>query len=323
MNKLFRLLTVTALASLMLVGCAGKSAETVKQSGAETPKTIEKKEYTYKDVAGRETVFKEAPKKVAISYLPHWETLVMLDVMPIATVSAKHYAATWDPFKGRDFSSIADLGTNSTTINLELLAQLEPDVILHQVSDPTKLNIENLEKIAPVVVFGEQVKMDWRFALRELGAAVGKSQKAEEVITDINKKLADSKVKLQKDYKDKTVMLMSLMGKDRYFIAYRPDLFDKEKGLGLNSPQGYPTSESYTQISMESIVKMNPDYIFVSSFDGDEALFEELSNNSVWKSLNAVKAGHVYTLDGAGHAASVMSTVHTVDFMIDKLLSNK
>jgi iron complex transport system substrate-binding protein len=170
-------------------------------------------------------------------------------------------------------------------------------------------------------VFGQEVKMDWRYALREIGKVVNKDAKAEEVIAEVDAKLADAKTKLQDKYNGQTVMLMSMMGEDQYYCAYRPDLYDAEKGLGLVTPEGFTTSETYEQISMEALVEMNPDYLFVNVFDGDEALFEELSNNSVWNSLTAVKNGHVYTLDGSGHAASAMSTVYTVDFIIKTLLS--
>ncbi len=112
------------------------------------------------------------------------------------------------------------------------------------------------------------------------------------------------------------------MGKDKYYVAYRPDLYDKEKGLGLNVPEGFTQSETYEQISMEALVKMNPDYIFVNVFDGDEPLLEELENNSVWKSLKAVKNEHIYQIDGSGHAASPLATLYTVNFITDKLTAD-
>jgi len=274
---------------------------------------------TYVDMAEREIYFESQPQRIAISYLPHWETLIMLDTTPIATNNAKHYAETWDAFQGYEgLSSVVDLG--ATEVNLELLTSLEPDLILEQTYDISSYDIENLEKIAPVAVFGSQVKMDWRFSLREIGKCIGKAERAEEVIEEINGKLASYQDELKEANFNDTVMLMSMMGEDRYFIAYRPDLYDEESGLGLIEPDTFTTSENYEQISMESIVEMNPDYLFVNVFDGDEALFEALNENPVWQSLTAYKNGHIYRIDGSGHAASVISTVYTVDFITGKLL---
>lgn len=343
MKKRLSLLIMSAMLAVTIPGCG--SSQEVQEASANSASAVStaagtsqssvtsaaeasndnageiKFPYKYVDAANREITIEKQPVKVAISYLPHWETLMMLDVMPIATTQAKHYAQTWDPFKDMDLSSVVDLG--NTEVNLELLADLEPDIILEQSYDVNKIDVGNLEKIAPVVVFGEKVKMDWRYSIREIAKVIGKTRRAEKVIAEIDKKLADARVKLQEGYKDKKVMLISLMGKDRYFCAYRPDLYDKEKGLGLNVPEGFPAEETYIQVSMEAIVDMNPDYIFINVFDGSEALLEELSQNSVWKSLKAAKAGHVYSLDGSGHACSVTSTVHTVDFIVETLLADK
>jgi iron complex transport system substrate-binding protein len=111
-----------------------------------------------------------------------------------------------------------------------------------------------------------------------------------------------------------------MMGEDKYYCTYRPDLYDDSMGLGLNLPEGYTTALTYEQISMEAIVEMNPDYIFMNVFDGDEALFEALQENTVWKSLKAVRNGHVYRLDGGGHACSPLATVYTVNFITDAML---
>jgi iron complex transport system substrate-binding protein len=344
MKNIAKIVTVSFVVAVMLAGCSNAD-EGNKESGKETEQTTAAKEtkpaeqkesaesvtaetgkkqaeitypYTYIDAADREVVLDKEPEKVSISYLPHWETLMMLGVMPVAATSAEHYASTWDAFKDIDLSSVKDLGT--TEVNLELLAEIEPDIIFEQAQNVEDVNVENLEKIAPVVVFGPQVKMDWRYSLREIAKVVNKESKAEEVIAEVEGKLADARTKLQEKYAGQTTMLMTIMGEDKYYCAYRADLYDDKTGLGLVTPEGFTTSENYEQVSMEALVAMNPDYLFVNVFDGDEAIFEELSNNSVWNSLSAVKNGHVYRLDGTGHAASAMSTVYTVDFMIETLL---
>ncbi len=354
MKKIFQIVAVMAITAIIFTGCS-KTNNSTQTSGnteavnteettpteevtgqaeeagtdnasegtstntAPTPLQVEETvyPYTYTDSEGREITIEKQPTKVAISYLPHWESLILLGVTPVGTTSAAHYAETWDALKGYDLSSVVDLG--DADINLELLASLEPDIILQQGYE--KEAVDNLEKIAPVVVFGPQVKMDWRYSLREIGKVVGKAQKAEEVIAEVDAKLADARVKLQEKYDGKTVMLMSIMSADSFYCAYRPDLYDSKTGLGLQVPEGFPDSEQYEQVSLEALAEMNPDYLFVNVFDGDEAYLEELNNNnSIWKSLKASKEGHVYRLDGSGHAASAISTVYTVDTIIDTLL---
>lgn len=330
MKKNLSIVAVTALSMLLLSGCQSNrenttaditespditesAAESVAESGITYP-------YEYTDAAGRTIVIDNEPLAVVTNYLPLWETLILLGVKPIAVSGADNYIKTWDAFEGYDVSGVKDLGASE--LNLELLAQLKPDMILNQSYDMKNLEIGNLEKIGPVAVFGNDTKMDWRLSLREVAKIVNKQDKAEEVIKDMDKKLEADREKLAEKYKDQTVVQFSLMGKDKYYVAYRPDLYDKEKGLGLNVPEGFTQSETYEQISMEALVKMNPDYIFVNVFDGDEPLLEELENNSVWKSLKAVKNEHIYQIDGSGHAASPLATLYTVNFITDKLTAD-
>lgn len=330
MKKILSIVAVTALSMLLLSGCQSNrenttadrtdspditisAAESVAESGITYP-------YEYTDAAGRTIVIDNEPLAVVTNYLPLWETLILLGVKPIAVSGADNYIKTWDAFEGYDVSGVKDLGASE--LKLELLAQLKPDMILNQSYDMKNLEIGNLEKIGPVAVFGNDTKMDWRLSLREVAKIVNKQDKAEEVIKDMDEKLEADREKLAEKYKDQTVVQFSLMGKDKYYVAYRPDLYDKEKGLGLNVPEGFTQSETYEQISMEALVKMNPDYIFVNVFDGDEPLLEELENNSVWKSLKAVKNEQIYQIDGSGHAASPLATLYTVNFITDKLTAD-
>lgn len=326
MKKILSIVTVTALSLSLLSGCQSNSQKTTADAKVSTDMTesaVSVTEsgivypYEYTDAAERTIVIEKEPQSIVTNYLPLWETLILLGVKPVAVSGADNYIKTWDAFQGYDVSGVKDLGTSE--LNLELLAQLKPDLILNQSYDMKNLEIGNLEKIGPVAVFGNDTKMDWRLSLREVAKIVNKQDKAEEVIKDLDEKLEADREKLAEKYKDQTVVQFSLMGKDKYYVAYRPDLYDKEKGLGLNVPEGFTQSETYEQISMEALVKMNPDYIFVNVFDGDEPLLEELENNSVWRSLKAVKNEHIYQIDGSGHAASPLATLYTVNFITDKL----
>lgn len=349
MRKSLLMIAVGILSISILTGCANNSAKEstsekvvdtteasesvsnetkVSEEEADSTAESEKEDalaisypYTYMDEAGREVTIEQEPKAIVVDYLPLWESLILLGVEPLAVSGADNYIATWDAFEGYDVSGVKDLGAKE--VNLELLAELQPDIILSQSYDISNVAVENLEKVAPVAVFGPKAKMDWRLNLREVAKVVNKQAKAEEVIAEIDEKLASEREKLAAKYEGQTVVQFSLMGEDKYFVAYRPDLYDKETGLGLNVPEGFTTSENYEQISMEAIVQMNPDYIFVNVFDGDEALLEALEENSVWKSLKAVQNGHVYRLDGGGHAPSGLATLYTVNFITEALTTEK
>lgn len=270
---------------------------------------------TYTDALGTVITIEKKPERIAVSYLPYWEYLVALDYAPAAATMAERYKKTWDPFQKYNPGDVADLGDKE--ISLEKLAEVAPDLILIASKDD---GLENLQQIAPVVVLDPKVRLDWRFGLREVGKLIDKEEAAEQKIAEIEGTIKTAREKLQTQYKDETVIVMSLMGKDAYYCNRRPDFYSPETGLGLNVPEGFPTENKYVQVSMEALAKMNPDHIFVAVFDGDEGVYQELTQNPVWKTLNAVKNNDVHVLDGAAHASSVLATEYAVNAIVDELL---
>ena len=271
---------------------------------------------TYVDIAGREVTIEKEPQKIAVTYLPYWEYLLSLGVSPVAASNAEHYSSTWDPFLDKDYGADKVIDIGAQEVNFEMLLEIAPDLIII----PTPDGLEEFEKIAPTIVMDGKFGLDWRLGLRELAKVVGKEEAAEEKITETEEKLAEYKVKLDEKYQNETVSIVCLMGENRYYCAKRPVFYDKETGLGLNAPEGYPDVNNYEQVTLEAIAGMNPDYIFLVSFDGSEALVESLKSNTVWASLNAVKKNQVYLLDGSAHSTSSMSTEYTADKIVEYLI---
>lgn len=270
---------------------------------------------TYVDAAEREVVLETVPTRISVSYLPYWEYLVTLGITPVAAGQAQHYIDTWAPFEGYDFSEIVDLG--DTDVNLEVLAQVAPDLEIEPAYDEA---VENMAKIAPTIVMDPRARMDWRFGLEEFGKVVGKSELAAQKIEEIDAQIDASREAIAEAIDpEATVVVMSMMGKDRFFSARKPVLFDNEEGLGLTAPEGYPEENNYEQISLEGLLEMDPDYLFVAVFRGDEAIYEETAMDPIWQSLSAVENGHVYQLEGYAHANSIMSMVYTMEEMTEIL----
>jgi len=331
MKKLTGLFASLVLIASLITGCAQNSGSTSQissagsdivpaQSGdASTSSEEDTSEWprTYVDKLGREVTIEKQPERIAVTYLPYWEYLIALELPPVAAVSAENYNNTWEPFLTTDYGTdkVIDLGNK---VNKEKLLEVQPDLIL-AASDE---GIEELEKIAPVIVLDGQVKMDWKYGIREIAKVVGKEDTAEARIEATEERLAEYREKLQAQYQDETVMLISVMGKDSYHSARRPAFYDREIGLGLNAPEGYPETNQYEQVTLEGIAQMNPDYIFLAVFDGDEAIVEELESNSVWQSLTAVKNNHVIKLDGAAHSPSILATEYTVEQVVNSLLQD-
>ncbi|WP_028974921.1 ABC transporter substrate-binding protein [Spirochaeta cellobiosiphila] len=286
-------------------------------AGGQKDKSPSSNSYHYVDAVGREVELNNKPTDIVVTYLPLWEALTMLEVKPVGASNANWYIETWPPFKTHDMEGIVDVGDRE--VNLESVVELRPDLIMDQVYDISDVDVTNLSKIAPVVVFGPETRFDWRLSLREVAQAIGEPEKAEEAIAVVDSTLSEARSSFINKYEDKTVMLISMMGLDRLFYTYRSDIYDETTGLGLLTPEGFTISKDYESLPLEKLAQMNPDFLFVNVFAGNESVFEELRSNPVWQNLTAAKENHVFVIKGPGHSISPLSTEYTVNFIIDKL----
>ncbi|MDR1014224.1 MAG: ABC transporter substrate-binding protein [Coriobacteriales bacterium] len=323
-RRFISLLLITLLIGGGIAGIAGcgnpATDEPQNQPPASTSSTTTTEDSawprTYTDAAGRTVTLEKFPEKIVVDYLPYWEYLMALGIMPAGASSAEHYRQTWDAFEDYEVSGVEDMG--DPTLNLEKLTALAPDLIFIATPD----GVENLEKIAPVIVMDGQLGQDSRYALREFGKILGLEDEAEERITQFDAQLASDREQLSATLEGKTVVMLSVMGKDRYFSARRGEFYDPALGLGFTAPTGYPEfGAGYQQVPLETLAEMNPDILFLAVFNGDEAIAEELQSSPVWQTIQAVKDGMVFTIDGAAHSTSIVSTEYTADKMVDFLLA--
>lgn len=310
--------TATATESTEVESQTEATTDTESESdNSETETEVGSTAYEYTDASGRTLSFEEAPENVVVDYLPLWESALMLGVTPVGAGGADNYLGFWKPFDGLDLSGTVDIGQKET--NLEVVTTLSPDVILTQTNDLENPEVDGYDAIAPTAVFGNETKTNWRLSLREVGALLDLEEKAEEVIGEVDAILTEARANFDNQYQDETIIMTSLMSGDKLYTVYRDDLYDKETGLGLNTPEGFTTETKYTELPLENLVGMNPDQIFINVFPENTAHYEELQQNPLWQSLDAVQNDNVYVIDGPGHSISPMSTVYTINFIIDKL----
>lgn len=326
MKKLTRLIVSLALLTAVMAGCAGAPADSRVTTA---PEAAEKAAWprTVKDALGKQITLEKKPERVAILDFGFMESMFALELPPFASTYAERSLkgfGTLQPYAGN--AQIEELGEVKAP-NLEKLVELNPDLILYT-AEPEHLDMKLYERssqIAPVVTFNSS---DWKEQLRDFAECLGEEQRAEAYIASIEALLAESRSKLSA-YSNKTVALLfeSSGNKGSFVItgsAENPVWFDKENGLGLTPPDGYPRKGE--AISLEGLATMNPDYIFLFGSLGSEAngykqryLSEETQTSSVWQSLTAVKNGHVYQLDAAVRAAGPLSIKLGIETIVENM----
>ncbi|MDF2649693.1 MAG: hypothetical protein K0Q73_5498 [Paenibacillus sp.] len=281
--------TIMTVGTIFLTGC---NSSQELESNASIDKVTSKR--IIKHFNG-ETQIEGEPKKIAVLDYRLADSLWALGIKPFAMTSYMGETnleyMNGDPLKG-----VKNLGDEP---NLEVILEAQPDLIIGR-EIHAKI-YDNLTKIAPTIILPNHD--EWRFAFRELGQVLGKEKKADEWLTGYDKKVEEAKKKLAtKVGKDETVLYMRAMPKE--LRIHGPNqLFGAtlSQDLGLKPIPQVESIKKFETISMEKLLEINPDYLFIQVGGpvkgGDkeaEKKYEELIQSSLWKNLKAVKNNRVY-----------------------------
>lgn len=253
------------------------------------------------------------PQRVVVLYL--MGDLLALGVNPVGISSVEEGAAFASELDG-----VTSLGAFKP--DPEAVTALNPDLII-----VTNEEIyEGLKKIAPTVYIPYDLPVEERMKL--LGEILGKEGQAQEMLDNFRKKVEQSKEKLkQAGILDKTATIMESnkgsmavmtgLGYGRgsqiiyqYLGMKAPEVLQRE----IENARNDATSKD---VSYEVLHEFVGDYIFRSSFEG----MIDLSNNTIWNNLPAVKEGRLIDMSfGLFFYNDIYSLDKQLDFIVDSLL---
>ncbi len=304
--SLLLLPTVFLLSSVILYG--GGTEKTEK----ETTETI-----VVEDDIGRTVRVPENPQHVICSGAGCLRLLVYLE-------AADRIVAVDDMEKGRpmfearpyalanpQFKSYTLFGEFRGHDNPELIAGLDPqpEIIFKTFGQMGSNPDEIQDKTGiPVVVleYGDlfAYKKDLYGSLRLMGRIMGKSERAEEVVSffehtidDLDRRTAVVPEKSKKSCFVGGIAFKGPHGLQSTEPAYPPFLFTNAKNVAYDPTR--PLGElTHADVSKEKIVEWDPEYLFVDlttiqSGEGAGALYE-LRNDRTYETLSAAVKGNVY-----------------------------
>ncbi|OWR30411.1 ferrichrome ABC transporter substrate-binding protein [Saccharibacillus sp. O23] len=185
-----------------------------------------------------------------------------------------------------------------------MLAQ-QPDLIMLD-GGMDQAAYETYSKIAPTYRLPQSVLEDPRKVLLAVADALGIPDKGQEVLANYDRTIAEDKAKLEKAVGGETVAVLRLNGGDKTMALfgeknnYTGMIYSQ---LGLTPHPLVSGMNDYQEIiSEEGLADLDADHIFIFPARGDwdsaenkEA--EKLLDRPIWKSLKAVKSGHVYVVE--------------------------
>lgn len=323
MKKL--VMCICIMATLVLLASCGKPTEGT-QSSTTTPvsstdsASTATRTITYLDKSY--TIPAKAERIVITGSLEAMEDSILLDIHPVGAISV---SGKFPPL----FASITDQAESigeKIDPNFEKILSLKPDVILGTTKfDPAVL--EKLQQIAPTIPYSH-VATNWEANLTLLGEISGKQKQAAQEITAYKANLAKAKVSLQRTLKDKQVLLVRM--REGSVCLYGPDLYFNPvlySDLGLAIPAEVAAAKSQEAISIEQFAQMNPDVLFIQ-FSEDEnpdatGALEDLQNNPIFQSIQAVKDGNVFVnvVDPLAQGGTAYSKIQFLQAFVDTLQS--
>lgn len=254
------------------------------------------------------------PQRVVILSNEGTEALLSLGVTPVGAVNSWNGDPWWDHIENQ-MGEAQPVGKESA-VNLELVAALQPDLILG-----VKMRQEEvypqLSAIAPTVM-AERLRGDWKENFRVYAEALGKSDEGEEIIAGYESKVDALSEKLGDKLKEKISMIRFMPGRIR---IYQLDSFSGVilKDLGFDRPDNQNVDDFAQEVGKESIPEMDADRIFYFTYETGNgegnAVRDEVLNDPLWQSLGAVKEGRAHEVSDAiwNTAGGIMAAEQMLD----------
>ncbi|MNO89708.1 Iron(3+)-hydroxamate-binding protein YxeB precursor [compost metagenome] len=297
MKKFLSLFCAVFMSTAILAGCSSSKNAEKEENAARTVSTVR-----------GDVEVPANPKRVIATY--GMGDVLALGVKPVATYDAKGSAYE---------KEVADLPVWEK-FEPEEIMQYDPDLII--VINEEK--IDEFSKIAPTVYIPfTTLSMEERITF--LGEVLNKKEEASKVLSEFKEKVASAKNKLDaKGIMDKKFSIFESNQKGGVWVygdkwGRGGDMVYSQ--LGFKAPDVIQNEiiakDQYREISLETIKDYAGDYIIFSGEVG------ELANNPVWKSIPAVKEGHIIPIDFTlFYDIDIYSSNVQLEYLMDKLLES-
>lgn len=223
--------TLFFIAMLMISACASPAPEATQVSATEaaTEAVVEETSaypVTIEHKYGSTTIDKK-PERIVLVGLTEQDALLALGIVPVATrewYGEKPGAIfTWAEDKLGDAEVPVVLP--GTELNFEQIAGLNPDIIIGLYAGITQEEFDTLSKIAPVVAQPKDYPdwgIPWQELTRTIGLIVGESERAEELIVEVEAKFVSVR-EAHPEFQGATGVVASSWGYPDNYWVYGPE----------------------------------------------------------------------------------------------------
>lgn len=237
--------------------------------------------------------------------------VIALGVKPLgATDEIKPY---FEPYLTQaEAEAIENVGVTETGPSLEAVLKLKPDLILEVAWGRSSLTYQHLSQVAPTVVFMPDSDGQWKEPFLKFAEALGKTEKAKQILADYNARLAEFKAKMgdgavspqENRLNQIKVSLVRIYtnGISFYLKTSFPGSILEDAGLKRPPAQAItPKGANQKQISKELLHVLESDIMFVWTYGhtldiarNAQTALKRLQTDQLWSSLEVVQRNQVY-----------------------------
>ncbi|MFF2908043.1 ABC transporter substrate-binding protein [Paenibacillus sp. NPDC057934] len=299
-------LTLIAVLLVVTAGC-GAASQTEKSSsvqpsdhtqqekdGIPASKTMTESYLTFQDLSGHTVTLKKKPERIVILNNELTELFYQVGGKTVGIATSQGVDI---PAQATDVKQVGAINS----INMEEVLQLKPDLVIGQPLFHKNLSSTFADAGIPFAILTVKSIEDIRSNTKLFGQIIGQEQQAQTAINEMDIKLNELTKDLPAD--KPSYAIITLMANTASLQKSSSIALDIAGLLQMNNiAEQLPAGKmpSSVPFSMEKLVELNPDYIFIVVHGSDEdarrMIKSQLQSNPTWKSLQAVQSGHLNIL---------------------------
>lgn len=235
------------------------------------------------DEKGTFTISGTPTRVVALEY-SFVDALASVGVSPVGVADDKDV--------NRILQSIRDQISPWTSVgmrpqpSLEIIAQLKPDLIIADVQRHSPA-YDDLQKIAPTLILksrGENYQENLEAALK-IGVVLNKEAEMKQRIEQHKSLMVEYKTKFSSQ---QTMQFAVVTQKGMWMHGPESYAGSVLTSLGIQSPMPKETEKAYVEVSLEQLLKVNPDWLLLGPYS-DETIADTWKKNPLFNLLNSQK----------------------------------
>lgn len=311
-------LAAAGLTAAALAGCSSETAGKGRPAGADGglgTKVV--------DSSRGEIVVPASPQRVVCAHHYPLQSLLDVGVTPVGT-STVGDTSGWLPEAVGAYQAVPKIGP-SAEIDYAAVAALEPDLIFAvEPADKSPALFEQLNAIAPTVMYDVVTAGDWPDLAVNYAAAAGRRTEADKLKKEYDDRAAELKAKYPDQLAATTWSLVA--GGDNAFVIYQRRSWAGVvlSAAGATFSAGSATDTTGASAGYDRLDKLADAGVVITPCGQDgstPAPTQALFGQPGWPSVPAVAAGHAFPVPNfyASHFTQGLALLDDLDAILAKL----